>query len=156
MPVEEGDAVTIEYIGRLDDGTVFDTSKREIAEQTGLIADNPTRTFEPLTVDVGDDRVIPGLQEALLGLEEGEEVTVQIPPEKAYGQYQDEKVGEYERDAFDELIGDRELTEGFEVEAENGLVGEVTAFDDESVTVDFNHELAGERLTFEIEVVSID
>ena len=156
MAINAGDSVTIEYIGRLDDGSVFDTSNRTVAERSGLLADNPTRRFEPLTVDVGDDTVIPGLQEALVGLEEGEQTVVTIAAENAYGEYREEKVGEYDRDAFDDLLGDRELELGFEVEAENGLVGEVIEIGDEDVTVDFNHELAGEALTFEIEVVGIE
>jgi FKBP-type peptidyl-prolyl cis-trans isomerase 2 len=156
MPITHGDVVTIEYVGRLDDGSVFDTSDEELARETGLAEQNPERIFEPLTVEVGEDTVIPGLQEALYGLEVGEETVVTIPPDQAYGEYTEDRIGEYDREAFEEMLGDRDLTEGFEVETDDGLPGRVVDFDAETVTVDFNHELAGETLTFEIEVVDIE
>lgn len=156
MTISDGDNVTIEYVGRLEDGTLFDTSNSDLAEETGLAEENPERIFEPLTITIGDDTVIPGLQEALRGLEEGTETTVEIPPEQAYGEYRDGRVGAYDREEFEEMLGDRELVEGFEVKTEDGLFGRVTDIGDEEVTVDFNHELAGETLLFELEVVSVE
>lgn len=156
MPISDGDTVTIEYVGRREDGSVFDTSRRSVAEQTGLLADDPTRRFQPLTVDIGDDRVIPGLQEALRGLEEGAKTTVSIPPEAAFGGYSEDRIGSYDREAFEEMIGDDELVEGYEVETDDGLPGRVSDIGEEEVTVDFNHELAGEQLTFDIEVVEVE
>jgi FKBP-type peptidyl-prolyl cis-trans isomerase 2 len=156
MPITQGDAVTIEYVGRLADGTVFDTSDEQLAERTGLTEENPERIFEPLTVDIGEDTVIPGLQQALHGMEVGDETTVTIPPEQAYGKHTEERIGEYDRQAFEEMIGDRTLREGFEVETDDGLPGRVVEFDAETVTVDFNHELAGETLTFEIRILDVE
>jgi FKBP-type peptidyl-prolyl cis-trans isomerase 2 len=156
MAITQGDSVTIEYVGRLADGTVFDTSDEQLAEQSGLAEENPERIFEPLTVDVGEDRVIPGLQEALRGMEAGDETTVTIPPEQAYGEHTEERIGEYDRQAFEEMIGDRELREGFEVETDDGLPGRVVEFDADTVRVDFNHELAGETLTFEIRILDVE
>lgn len=156
MPISEGDSVTLHYIGRLDDGSVFDTSLHKVAEETGLLAENPTRQFEPITIEIGDENVIPGLEEALTGLEEGETATISVAPDSAYGEYSEERVGTYDREAFEELIGDHELREGFEVETDDGLPGRVTAITDEEVTVDFNNELAGERLTFELEILAVE
>jgi peptidylprolyl isomerase len=156
MPITQGDSVTIEYVGRLADGTVFDTSDEQLAEQSGLAEKNPERIFEPLTVDVGEDTIIPGLQEALRGMEAGDETTVTIPPEQAYGEHTEERIGEYDRQAFEEMIGDRELREGFEVETDDGLPGRVVEFDADTVRVDFNHELAGETLTFEIRILDVE
>ena len=156
MAITHGDSVTIEYVGRLTDGTVFDTSHESLAEETGLAEENPERIFEPLTVEVGEDSVIPGLQEALYGMSAGDETTVTIPPEQAYGEHTDERIGEYDRDAFEEMIGDRDLREGFEVETDDGLPGRVVDYDEATVTVDFNHELAGETLRFEIEVIEVE
>jgi len=155
MPITEGDAVTIEYVGRLTDGTVFDSSDEELAEETGLADTHPERQFQPLTIEIGDDKVIPGLQEALIGLAEGDSELFQIPPEQAYGEYMEERVGEYDRDAFEDMLG-KPVAVGDEVETEDGLPGEVVDFDDDTVTVDFNHELAGETLEFEIEVVDVE
>ncbi|WP_436935103.1 FKBP-type peptidyl-prolyl cis-trans isomerase [Halovenus marina] len=155
MTISEGDTVRIEYVGRLEDGSVFDTSDKVLAETEGLLDDNPDRSFAPFTLEVGEDDVIPGLTEALIGMEDGEQKTVTIPPEKAYGEHTDERIAEYERDTFEEMLGGREATVGTEVETEQGLPGEVTAVEDDTVTVDFNHELAGETLEFDIEVVSV-
>jgi peptidylprolyl isomerase len=155
MTISSGDTVTLEYVGRLQDGEVFDTSDRVLAQQEGLLEENSGRVYKPLTVDIGDDSVIPGLQEALVGMENGEQATVTIPPEQAYGTHTDERLGEYDRAAFEEMLGDRELTEGVEVEADSGLDGRVVDIGEETVTVDFNHELAGEHLTFEIEVIEV-
>jgi len=157
MTIEEGDDVTIEYVGRLDNGDLFDTSDRNLASEEGLIEEYPDRKFQPLTVTVGDDQVIEGLQEALRGLAEGDETVVEIPPELAYGRHREGRVAEYDREAFEEMIGDRELQMGFEVEVkETGLPGRVVDWDEDTVTVDFNHELAGEHLQFEIEVVDVE
>lgn len=156
MTITRGDLVTIEYVGRLEDGTVFDTSDETLARDAGLAGERSERVFTALTVEVGEDTVIQGLQEALVGLSEGAETTVRIPPEQAYGTYDPERVGEYDREAFEEMVGDRELTEGFEVETDDGLPGRVVDIGPETVTVDFNHELADETLTFEIEVVDVE
>lgn len=157
MPITDGDEVTIEYTGRLPDGSLFDSSDSDLAAESGLAEEHPDREFAPLTVHVGESDVIEGLQEALRGLENGDTTVVEIPPEKAYGKHKESRVAEYERDAFDDMIGDRELEIGFEVEVkETGLPGRVTEFDDDVVIVDFNHELAGEPLTFEIEIVDVE
>lgn len=157
MTISDGDDVTIEYVGRLTDGSIFDTSDRGLAEESGLADEHPDRDFAPLTVSVGEGNVIEGLQEALRGLESGDSTTVEIPPEMAYGEHRDGRVAEYDRDSFEGMIGDRDLEIGFEVEVkETGLPGRVTEFDAETVIVDFNHELAGETLEFDIDIVDVE
>ena len=156
MGISHGDSVTLNYVGRLADGEVFDSSKRSVAQREGLSSENPGRVYEPLTVNIGDDSVIPGLQEAVLGMEAGQQATVTIPPEQAYGHRTEDRIGKYDREAFENMLGDRDLTEGFEVEADSGLEGRVADIGEETVTVDFNHELAGETLTFEIEVLEVE
>jgi len=156
MAISTGDTVTIEYTGRLDDGSVFDTSLESVAEAEGLAADQPGRDYQPLTVEIGSGRIIEGLENGLVGMEAGEEDTVEIEPEQAYGERTDDRVVEYEADEFAEMLGGREVEEGLEIQTEEGLPGEVVDADDETVTVDFNHELAGEALTFEVEVVAVE
>lgn len=157
MTITDGNDVTIEYVGRLPDGSVFDTSDPALAEKTGLAEEHPDRDFAALTVNVGEGNVIEGLQEALRGLDAGESTVVQIPPAKAYGEHREGRVAEYDREAFEEMIGDRTLEIGFEVEVKDtGLPGRVTEFDEETVTVDFNHELAGKTLEFEIEITDVE
>jgi len=156
MPIEKDDAVTVSFVGRLADGTIFDTSDPALAEAEGLDEKYDERTFKPLELKLASDRVIPGLREELVGMEVGEQKVIRVPPERAYGEHSDDRVASYDRDAFEEMIGDRELSLGFEVETEDGLPGRVVEVDDQEVTVDFNHELAGETLTFELEVLDVE
>ncbi|MFB6281513.1 MAG: peptidylprolyl isomerase [Haloferacaceae archaeon] len=153
MPIETGDVVTIEYTGRLDDGTVFDTSRPAVAAEAGLDADPDE--CEPLTAEVGAGRLIEGLEEALIGLSEGAETTVVVPPESAYGEWTEDLVEEFRTDDLRAETGGQELTEGAYLRGRQGERGEIVHVDDETVRVDFNPELADERLEFEIEVVDV-
>ena len=156
MGIETGDSVTIEYVGRFEDGSVFDTSRYAVAEEHGLVEAQETEEddYSPLSFTVGEGEVIEGLDEALVGMDEGEEDTVTIPPEKAYGDIDDEKIREYDPEAFEEMVGS-EPEVGLHVEAKNELHGDVTAVRDDAVEVDFNHELAGRTLVFDIEVIDV-
>jgi len=75
MAIETGDTVSIEYVGRLDDGSVFDTSRESVAEAEDL-EHHPDREYDPLTVEIGAGEIIEGLEDGLLGLEVGDEETV--------------------------------------------------------------------------------
>ena len=154
MAIADGDTVTIEYTGRLDDGSVFDTSLESVAAEADLESDR--RSYEPLTVTVGDGGIIEGLEDALLGMEAGEDQTVEIEPERAYGERSEDRIVSYDAPEFGEMLGDEEPAEGMTVQTEQGLPGEVVAVDDDVVRVDFNHDLAGETLTFEVEVVAVE
>jgi peptidylprolyl isomerase len=142
MGVELGDTVVVRYTGRLDNEEVFDTNESD---------------EEPLTFTVGKAQVIPGFEKALLGVDKGEKRRVRIPPEDAYGSKRSDLIQRVDRDAFDDQAG--EITVGMQVEVEdeegNTYAADVVEFDDESVTLDLNHPLAGEALTFDIEVVDI-
>ncbi|MFC6905888.1 FKBP-type peptidyl-prolyl cis-trans isomerase [Halalkalicoccus tibetensis] len=157
MGIEPGDQATIEYTGRLTDeeGTVFDTSREEVAEEAGLAESQPEREYEPLTVEPGAGQLIEGFDEGLVGLEEGDSETITVPPEKGYGEHTDEQVIEQERDGFDEMLG-QPPEEGMMIQTEQQQVGEIVDVTEEVVRIDFNHELAGETLEFDVEVVSID
>lgn len=155
MAIARGDTVTIEYTGRLDDGTVFDTSFESVAREADL-DHHPDREYTPLTVEIGDGRIIPGLEDGLVGLEAGDEETITVDPEEGYGDHSADRVVSYDAPEFSEMLEGREPEEGLELQTEEGLPGRVVAVDDDVVRVDFNHELAGETLDFEIEVVSVD
>jgi FKBP-type peptidyl-prolyl cis-trans isomerase 2 len=157
VTIATGDAVTFEYTGRLDDdGVVFDTSRKSIAEETGLADAQPQREYGAITVEVGAEQVIQGLDEGLVGLEPGETKTFAVPPEKAYGKWSDERVQEFETDELREVLGGKTPEEGTFLEAQSGEQGEVIDVDDDLTRVDFNSELAGETLEFDVEIVSID
>ena len=91
MTIEAGDSVTVEYTGRLEDGTVFDTSVESVAEECGIADADPDGEYAPLTFEIGAQQVVAGTEEGLTGLEAGEETTLAIPPEKAYGERSEEK-----------------------------------------------------------------
>jgi peptidyl-prolyl cis-trans isomerase B (cyclophilin B) len=154
MPVESGDVVTIEYVGRFEDGTVFGTSRYEVAAEHGL-ADAEERGpdgYDPLTFTVGEGEVIAGLDEAVRGRSVGAVGTVTVPPDDAYGDVREDRLREYDRETFEAMVGEA-ATVGLHVHARNGLHGDVVAVHDGTVAVDFNHELAGRTLTFEIEIL---
>lgn len=156
MAITTGDTVTIEFTGRLTDGTVFDTSKQSVAEESDLAAAQPDRTYEPLTIEIGDDGVIEGLVEALRDRKAGDSLSVTIPPEKAYGAWDEANVREWETDEFSQMVGGQTPEEGDYIETEAGGFAEIIHVDDQVVRVDFNHELAGETLEFDIEITAVN
>ncbi len=137
---KSGDTVTIHFTGKLEDGTVFDSSIDR----------------DPLQFTIGQNDMMPGLEEAVVGMEPGKSKTVIIPAEKAYGPYREEMVGE---------LGRNELSDDLTPEVGQQLVinppegGEilltVLAVSESSVTLDANHPLAGKDLTFDIELLEI-
>lgn len=155
MAISKGDSVTFEYTGRLPDGTVFDTSRESVAAESGLTDDGKDRTYEPLSVDVGNERIIEGLEAALVGLEEGDTETVTVSPDAGYGERSDDRIVEYDAAEFEAMLQDREPAEGIPVRTEDGLRGVVSEVRSDVVRVDFNHELAGETLEFDVEIVEV-
>ncbi len=80
---QKGDTIFVHYLGRFPGGKVFDTSMEKEAMKAGL--HNAARDYKPLEVKLGSGQVIPGFEEALIGMKVNEEKEVTIPPEKAYG-----------------------------------------------------------------------
>lgn len=137
--VKNGDTVKVHYTGKLDDGTTFDTSSGR----------------DPLEFKVGEGRVIPGFEKAIVGMGQGDTKTVTIPVDEAYGPRKDELqivVNRTDLPAeLDPKVGDElELSQG-----DREFVVRVIDANPTSVTLDANHPLAGEDLTFEIELVEI-
>lgn len=156
MAIEPGDRVLLEYVGRFEDGSVFATSKYDVAREHSLDeAQNKEQAeFTPLSFTVGRGEIIEGLDEAVIGMSAGEEATVTVSPAKGYGEHDPERVREYDPESFEEMVGEPPEIEDH-VEAANGLHGDVTAISEDSVQVDFNHELAGKTLVFEIEILEV-
>ena len=133
MP-QDNDTVEVHYHGTLDNGEVFDSSRER----------------EPFSFVVGTGDVISGFDSAVRQLKVGETITVRMEPEEAYGLRRDDYVLEL---PISLLQAGLEL--GDPVVFENGARGVITDVSEENFTVDANHWLAGEALTFEIELVSI-
>lgn len=139
MPVKTGDTVRVHYRGSLTDGTIFDESEGR----------------EPLAFTVGLGQVIPGFERAVIGLDPGESVTVSIESDDAYGPHHAELRHTVTKDDFatEPYVGG-EVT----IVSPDGdeIPGRIVAIENDDVTLDFNHPLAGETLVFEITLVEFD
>jgi FKBP-type peptidyl-prolyl cis-trans isomerase 2 len=135
-----GDTVKVHYTGTLNDGSQFDSS------QGG----------EPLEFTLGSGQLISGFDTAVDGMTVGESKTVTIPSEQAYGAHNPEMMQQVPRSA---MPSDLELETGMILTASGqdgqSLNFKVVEFDEEKVSVDGNHPLAGQDLTFDLELVSI-
>ncbi|WP_027714163.1 peptidylprolyl isomerase [Desulfuromonas sp. TF] len=136
----KGDTVKVHYTGKLSDGTLFDTSEDKA----------------PLSFIIGKKEVIPGFEEAVVGMVTGEKKTVSIAPDKAYGESRENLVETVERG---NLPSDVELKVGgqLEVTRQDGSIFHVmvTGLDKDMVILDANHPLAGKELIFDIAMLEI-
>lgn len=149
-----GQIAVVHYTGRIaegdDAGEVFDTTDVDVALEEGIYHDN--RDYKPLEFRVGERTVVPGLDEAVREMEVGDERTVTVEPERAFGEYDEEEVVEIPRRELEER-SDATAEPGELVRSEDGETGWITEVDDETVTVDFNHELAGLTVEFEVKLL---
>lgn len=139
MPIQDGDTIKIDYTGTLDDGTVFDSSENHDA---------------PLEFTVGAGQVIPGFDEAVKGMEVGEEKEFRIEAVDAYGEPNPAMTQTVPKNM---LQCDTEITEGMMIMVGTAdgqqMPAKITEVTDETLTLDMNHPLAGKALTFNIKVV---
>lgn len=134
---KQGDEVTIHYTGRFPEGEVFDS----------------TEGRDPFRFEAGSEAVIRGVSHGVIGMEEGQERTITVPPEEGYGPRREELTQEVPRGALpDEVdVGDqlRAESDGQEIHVW------VKALDDEKAVIDANHPLAGRTLEFDLKLVAI-
>ena len=137
---KDGDTVRVHYTGRLDDGSEFDSSKGR----------------DPIEFKIGDGDILKGVEDAVVGLEPGQSNSVTLPAQDAYGERRDDMIQEIERNV---LPGDIEPEVGLQLQAQspggNPMLLTITEVEDEKITVDANHPLAGKDLTFDLELVEI-
>lgn len=139
MKVEKGKTVRMHYKGMLDDGTVFDTSEGK----------------EPLEFVYGEGSIIPALEEQLEGMEEGEKKQVTVKAEDAYGEIDPSAIQQVPRSQLPENI---EPEVGMQLLAQTETASipvTIVDVDENTVTIDFNHPLAGKDLVFDVEIVSV-
>ena len=138
--VKSGDTVKVHYHGRSTDGTTFDSSAGR----------------EPLQFEVGSGMVIPGFDNGVMGMQVGDKKTIQIPVEEAYGPKNPDMIVAFPVSEFPE---DMDLEIGMRLNMTNSeghvIPVVVTEIGEENVMLDANHPLAGENLTFDIELVEI-
>ena len=135
-----GNTVRVHYTGRLSDNSVFDSSV----------------TRDPLEFTLGEGVVIPGFDSAICGMTIGEEKTVTIDVDNAYGGHREDLVMTVGLDQFPPEMGP-EIGKRVQVQSPQGALFtmEITGFTDTTVTLDANHPLAGKELTFDIELIEI-
>ncbi len=139
MPIQEGDTVAVHYTGKLEDGQVFDTSEGR----------------DPLSFQVGGGQLIRGFDDAVRGMEVGDETTVTIAPEDGYGAHDPQMVQKIPRDRLD--ADGVEVGQVLMLQSDDGREFQATVqgVEDDGVTLDFNHFLAGKTLVFTIKVVEV-
>jgi peptidylprolyl isomerase len=137
---KNGDTVKVHYTGTLDDGTVFDTSLGR----------------NPLQFTLGEGQVIPGFEQAIVGMSPGESKTAEISVDGAYGPHNEEMVVSVDRSDFPNNIEPR-VGQMLQLHQPSGQRIAVTVIEvsESSVTLDANHPLAGQDLTFDIQLVEI-
>ncbi len=137
---KNGDTVKVHYTGKLADGVEFDSSIGG----------------EPLEFDLGAGQVIEGFESAIVGMKEGEKKTVTIPVDKAYGEINEDYILTASRD---KLPPDLEPFVGLQllmpVPNSEPVPVTVTEFDDNEITLDANHPLAGKELIFDLELIGV-
>ena len=142
MPeAKEGDSVKVQYVGKLEDGSIFDSSAPDA----------------PLEFTIGGNQVIPGFNNGVLGMTVGESKTVHIPVTDAYGPHQKDGVFEISRTEFPD---DMNIEIGMRLEGnqQNGKSVQVTIIEinEGTIKLDANHPLAGKDLTFDITLIDIN
>jgi len=137
---KNGDIVKVHYSGKLDTGVLFDTSEGS----------------DPLQFELGSGCLIPGFEDAVVGMSPGESKTVIIPPEKAYGRYREDRVIKIDRkDLPEDIVPAEGMT--LEISASNGVMVpvQITEIVGSTVSLDANHPLSEQTLTFQIKLVEI-
>ncbi len=139
--VNKGDKVKVHYTGKLDDGTVFDSSENR----------------EPLEFTIGENQVIPGFENAVEGMSPGDEKTITIPAAEAYGEHNPALIQQVDRQQIPDDVP-LQIGQQLQVQSQDGqpFVVTVTELEEASVTLDANHPLAGQNLTFELQLVSAE
>jgi peptidylprolyl isomerase len=137
---KDGDTVRVHYTGKLEDGNIFDTSSQR----------------QPLQFTLGESGVIQGVEEAVAGMAVGESKTIQVPPEKGYGQHREDLVFKVGRGTIPRTI-EPTVGQRLQYRQPDGppISLTVTQVSEDTVTLDSNHPLAGKELTFDLELVGI-
>jgi len=147
MAIKEGDFIKLNFTGYVA-GRIFDTTDENKARETEIYEEKGDYT--PRIVCVGKRQIIPGLDEDLIGKEVGDEVTIEISPEKAYGEHERELIRSYKKKDFS-----KKPTLGTRVSIPEAGTGTVVNIIGDRVIVDFNNPLAGQTVTYNYKIEEI-
>ena len=151
MAIDNGDFVRVNFTGKIKDtDDVFDTTYDEIAQEAGIFEEN--KTYKAIPIVVGGNHLLPAIEEAIIGLEEGDKKTIEVDSDDAFGPRNPKLV---------QLVPMREFKKqnmtpfpGMKIQSE-GATGKILTVNGGRVKVDFNHELAGKDLVYDVEVTEI-
>lgn len=151
MAVDNGDFVRVNFTGKVKEtDEVFDTTYDEIAQEAGIFEEN--KTYKAIPIVVGGNHLLPAIEEAIIGLEEGETKHVEVDSDNAFGPRDPKMIQlvpmkEFKRQGMTPVPGMRIQSEG--------ATGKILTVNGGRVKVDFNHELAGKDLIYDVEVDEI-
>ena len=125
-----------------------------VAIENGVEIDNTRSREAPVSLVIGDGNLLPGFENALLGLRAGDRRTVHLPPEDAFGAWNSDNVQKFDTVKFEQRPIEGHMIE-FEDKAKATLYGVVKSVNDDITEVDFNHPLAGKNISFEVEIFKV-
>jgi len=149
MKTKKNDLIEIEFVARLEDGTVFDTTSKEEAIKAKLIDEKTDKKFEPLKIFIGKGHVIKGLDKALEDKEVGKDYEIKLSAKEAYGLRDPTLIKTLPTHAFEQVP-----VRGMFVNV-NGLVARVSAVTGGRVLVDFNNPLSGKEIKYNFKIVKL-
>jgi FKBP-type peptidyl-prolyl cis-trans isomerase 2 len=141
--VNKGDFIELDYTGKLSDGSVFDTTLEQVAKENNLPTEN--RTFSPATVCVGEQQLLPGLDNELVDKELDKEYTINLPTELAFGKRDIKKMKVVPISTFKDHKVQPQPGLQIDVDGERGTISRVSGG---RVIVNFNHPLAGKEIIY--------
>ena len=137
--VKNGDTVTVNYTGKFEDGSIFDSSLSE--------------GREPLKATLGQNQLIPGFEKGIIDMVIGDKKTIEIEPAEAYGEINPEAIIDVPKEQFPQDVEVGQVLQG---QSPQGMfIVKVLEVNDSTVKVDHNHPMAGKKLIFDLELVSI-
>lgn len=149
--VERYDDVIIDYTGRFEDGTVFDTTIKKDAEHQKLLINKTI--FKPVRITVGGYKFLKAFEENLIGLRKGMAIKFSLSPDETYGKYDKSKIITVPRKFFGNASD--KIQPGIFIRDRNGSPGKIIDINGDNVTIDMNHPLAGKTLYFWVKVRDI-
>lgn len=144
--------VTLDYSVKVKDSDeLVDTSKEKVARDNGIFNEN--KKYEPMTVELGEEQIIPGLEKGLEDVKEGDEKTIEVDSEDAYGKRAPPQTVPKQKL---KQMGAPEIKEGVKLATSNGMIMKILEVKDDKVKIDLNHPLAGKDLVFDVEIKDVE